>query len=769
MNPLRTFFSTLPLFFTITFPIILASSLEDLPLVSYENRLVRDEQKWSNSYRSRTDDSFGSSAGRLAGESKVQLECVDGEGDFFCVPLTIESLSKLQERHSMASTAESASPSWNELLHIKRSSSMKSLSDATTEIWFIPSTQNLSLFVPPVPEAPTDSNSTVTSSVNSTAQIPANLKRVLKVSGFTESLLECLRASDLVRLFASNSAMANFLKDHVRASFNSEFPSLKGISRSIFRLILLRKLLNDPHMKFTNWHHFVHPTSAVNLHLFINDRLANATGAAERFALVDFIEFARTSELTSHTEQLPKPLDVFFTNEWPSVLEFKTKLKSIVMKASQHGHLRLLVALYGHIKSSFPKSIAGQFIVDIFLLGSEPLQGIQWTALQRSVLAPSTNVANFLLKTLTEDEDVLKAHFARAKSDNIKCNLPGFWERLMFPMMARKKIKRALQLEMVKAAAHKQVRAVHLAISKAKSPPVVSLFLSWERELVQSNFANPGDVQVFHLLAYGSKSLQTLRLVKEFFPANFPPEVSFKSDWPAGFNQFFSDKNEIGAYISGKNRNRLLHMLAYHGSSNILEYLLYKEFMTRSDLLDLSEIIDEDGRKPLQIALEREQWEVVKLLIRRGVRHDKHFLARVLDVNPRILNDILPDRHDREILAFCYTADANSHVTLLEWSIISKNQEALTWFLANLPIEHWRKFDGAGNTPVHLAVLLGNSEAIKLMLRHYPSLLAVLNYRNDTPMQVACRIRDKTRSRDKIEVVNEVIAALSEAAQEIEF
>lgn len=770
-----TLLGTVTLYFSMAASVESSTALTQLDIASMEEQKVPTYY----SFRYRTDDSFTRIPGNgIVSESIVNLESKsfdELEGEFFCVPLTVESLSKLQECHALtinSASSKSASPSVNDLLHIKRTSSLKSLSgvnsDAATDSWLAPASQRQGSTVPvfngcqAISEAPTESNSTITSSVNSTAQIPASLKKVLEISGFTESLIEYLRPNDLVKLLLSNSAMLRFFKDRQSASFEAEFPSLKGITKSFFALIALRKLLNDPHVKFKEWHHAGHSSSAINLFLFINDRLSNlkSSGPNERFALVNLIELIRSQELMNYSEQLPTPFGIYFEGKFPSTLVFKQKVISIIMKAAHYGHLRILKALVRNIKATFSKELAGQYILDLFLLGTESRRDIPWTVLQRSVHAPTTAVADFLSEKLTEDESVIDAYLSRIKSGKVKGDLPGYLERLMFPLLARQKIKRIIQKQMLQISLHHDVRAIHIAISKSTNPNVLSLFLTWERDFFHTPEANHEDVKVFYQLAFATKSLQTVRIVRQFFPERMEMDLALKSDWPEGLKVCCSGHQAIKNFIAWK--RGLLHMLAYHGSVNILKYLLKEEFYSLEGIKSLSEEVDEDGKKPLDIALERGKVEMVKLLLSYGIPYDRTFLIRVLKLNPPLLTDILPDQHDREILAYYYISK-DSHVTLLEWSILSKNQEALKWFLATLPPRYWSKVDGAGNTPIHLAVISGNCEAIKLLLEHDPSLLHIVNDYNDTPMQVAIKIRDKTRTASKIEVVSAVIELLAQA------
>ena len=747
------------------------SRAANVDLRLYSSACLNDEQQSfaiPNSYRSCTDDSFGRvpEAG-LVSESTIQLSSDSDQyaiGDLFCVPLTFASLSQLE--YTMSISAESDSPSLTGLLLIKKSSSMKSLSgatsDAATENWFAAATKTTAFSGQPISEAPTESNSTATSSAISTAQIPENFRKILEIVRFTESLLEYLEPTDVINLLAANSAMSKFLKDHVKTSFNSEFPSLKGISRSLFSLMVLRTLLNDPQIKFKDWHHIVHPASAINLNLFINYRLENVLEASEHYALVNLIEFIRSKGLLSHAEQLPRPLSVFFSSKLIAIPEFKSKMISVVMKAAQYGHLRILVSLFEHIKIAFPDEIAGFYILDIFLLGTELRKGVKWTALQRSVHAPTPNVANFLFHRVAEDESVLNAYHSRIAASKYHNDLPSFWERLIFPLSAQKKLTSLLKFDLLKKSHHSQVRAIHLALRGARNLKVLSLFLGWEREFIQSPIPDHDDVQIFYQLAFSTKSLECLNLVKKAFPSQFNVDLAFIYDWPMGFRQSFNNDAEIRSYIT---RNKgILHTLAKHGSVNVLQFI-YKEYSTREKLLaDCNRI--ENGKSPLEVALEGGKWEMFKVLVRHGAVCEKKFLVRVLEVRPQLLDDILPDQLARETFAYNFISQ-EFQVTLLEWSILCKKHEALQWFLANLPLKYWRKFDGAGNTPIHLAVISGNCVAIKLLLNLDPSLINVLNQSNATPMDAACRLREKVKIESTISVVNESIEILALASQNI--
>ena len=250
MAVLETFYIPFSLVSVFLFLLTVNVSSSMAASLDSSNSLIRDmnsneEQRYSDSYtyRSHTDDSFARIPGNsLISESTIQFQgksFKEFEDDFVFVPLTFESLSKFQEIHLLTSdsaVSKAPSSSLTDLLHIKRTSSLKSLngvsSDAATDSWLIPSTQRLSSKAPasndchffpnpPIPEAPTESNSTVTSSMNSAAQIPPNLKSLLDIRRFTESLLEYLKPNDLIKLLMSNSAILKFLKDYLRAAFNS--------------------------------------------------------------------------------------------------------------------------------------------------------------------------------------------------------------------------------------------------------------------------------------------------------------------------------------------------------------------------------------------------------------------------------------------------------------------------------------------------------------------------------------------------------------------
>ena len=81
-------------------------------------------------------------------------------------------------------------------------------------------------------------------------------------------------------------------------------------------------------------------------------------------------------------------------------------------------------------------------------------------------------------------------------------------------------------------------------------------------------------------------------------------DLALKSDWPEG-QKLFNSHQTIKNYIAWK--RGLLHMLAYHGSVNILKYLLRREFYSLEGIKSLSEEVDEDRKKPLILLLSAEK------------------------------------------------------------------------------------------------------------------------------------------------------------------
>ncbi len=144
---------------------------------------------------------------------------------------------------------------------------------------------------------------------------------------------------------------------------------------------------------------------------------------------------------------------------------------------------------------------------------------------------------------------------------------------------------------------------------------------------------------------------------------------------------------------------------------------------------------------------------------------NKKLLVKILEVNAPILDMLIKDDYELECFACNYFSKTNL-VTLFEWSILSGNQQAFQWFLKKLPRTLIRRFDGAGNTPIHLAVIVGNSEALNRLLEVDPKLLTVENSFGETPSRLAYRIRDKT-SCNKIFLIDDIIQILAEKDDKI--
>lgn len=728
----------------------------------------------------------------------------DEDGSDCTVPLTIESVTRLRS-YSYASmfsltidpdfleTTAHNSASVNELLHIKRSTSMRSLAsdEASTIKWNGPGgAGSHCLSKAPsfaiclaIPEAPTESVSTSGCSSQNCNGVPLALKAIFESSRALETILSYLDFSDLDAFSLTNAnVVLKALNNHGKIVFRSALPSFDGLSESFLVLKAFQRILQDPQMHFDNWQmqtsSFIYANPVSSLMDFVKHRLATSALVNEKYALVRLIEFLRPLGLHESFSKLPRPLSIFFNSNSssidPTASAFRAKVMSMVMKAAHYGHLGVLKAIRDDIMQTFPRPVASALIVDCFLLGTETRNNLAWTAFHRSVNAPNIRTANFFFNELTSDKAILDAFSLRAASnESTSKELPSYFESFFFPKVAQYKLKELLQVTLLKTATQEklQMRAIHLAFGKGAKPQVLKQLLTWERLLIGPH--SPETIQNFLELAFGSKSLDALRVIKPLVRDRsiIPVDLAIKSDWPQGLKEYsrdhqnFRDSNSINiseyfkAYLL--HYTGLFHEIAEKNAINVLKFVC-EEVFTIEEIRAHVDYYDCQLRQPVDVAIKHGSWAVFDFLrLHLEVQINRKHLVRILQSEPELLNQLLPANADKEHFALNRMPD-NNQVTLMEWSILSGNHAAFSWFLAFLPAEYWRRPDGAGNSSIHLAVIVGNLDALKDLLDRDRSLLTLQNYFGETPVQLAHRIRNKTRTTRTIEAIGRVMLLLSE-------
>lgn len=738
---------------------------------------IEDPVVLEMTYRSKSDDSFSQfyEEEEVESEYVVQVPVYEAQ---LGAPLTIESLSLLNsmEYAQTVGSYSAESSVVGELLQIKRTSSLKSLcevvSDDSTVNWFTfrtrplykSSSYNGFIVSLPITEAPTESNSTSGSS-SQTITIPVTLKEILESKLILRNIFGFLEEEDIPNLLETNSLVQKCLNNYGIAVFKELFPSLDGLSDSIVALRILTKLLIEEGLKFKDWNFpNVHSKSnpAAILASFIDYRLETARKPKEIFALVDLMEFVRWSDWHVFFKTLPGPLSLLLPDanfNYFKLNEFKDNILPIIMKAAHYGHLRVFKALKEDIMNVFPET-GPILILELFLLNSEIKQGISWTPFQRSVYNQNTKISCFLFYTLTSDNKIIEAFYksllSNAATSEESSQMPNFMDRIFFPSVAYQKISKILRRRLLNSPAKQQIRAVHLAVTKAKIPDIVKLFIDWEIE-----FNGVTDFEAFFSyslqLAFAAKSLIALRVIRRHFydAKRIPIEMAIETDWSIGlqeYSQLFHFKNFIYRYIN------LFHLISTKNAVNVLEYLCTFVF-NKEEVRILMEKVDGHSRKPIDVALEAGNSEILGSLQKFGAKINRKFLIEILKTDAKVLNNLIPEQDEKEVFAHHFIS-MESSVTLLEWSIISGNLQAFNWFLETIPLKYWKRFDGAGNTPIHLSVIVGNSDILLKLLDLDPSLLNIRNFYGETPCHLAHRIRDRTRSKDKQSIINGIIELL---------
>jgi hypothetical protein len=728
-------------------------------------------------YRSSSNDSFSQfHDGRVEGEHLIQVPVYEAQ---LGAPLTMESLSLLNNGENFQKI-HSSSPELpsivNELLQIKRTSSLKSLgevvSDDSTVNWFVarrrpvskPSSFNeLPLISLPITEAPTESNSTCESSSHQFT-IPVALKQILEPKSILSNVVGYLEEEDIERLWVTNSLIQKYLNNYGIAVFKEIFPSLNGLNDSIVALRKLTKLLMEEDLKFNDWPSFALTSdidATTTLASFVNYRLeAPGKKPKEIFALITLIEFLRRSNWHDFFKTLPGPLRIIFPDPSLKLNELKEKLLPVVMKAAHCGNLRVLKALRVDIMKCFPEH-GPSLILELFLLNSETREGISWTPFQRSIHNQSIKIPCFLFYTLASDKKILEAFYKvliRSATSEESSDMPNFMERLFLPCLAFRKLSQILRRRLLNSQAKPGFKAIHLALTKARNSEIIKLFINWEMKL-----NGPVNFDSFFSsslkLVFAAKSLIALRVIRQhYYDINkIPIEMAIQSDWVEGLQEY-SDFTYFKKFLL--RHNNLFHLITEKNAVKVLEYLCTAVF-TREEIFKLSEELDGHLRKPMDLALEVGNCEILTILQKFGAKINRNFLIKILRTNAKFLDNFLPNQHEKEVFSNNFI-NYESSVTLLEWSILSGNLQAFNWFLERVPLNYWKRFDGAGNTPIHLSVIVGNYEILFKLLNLDPSLLNIQNFYGETPICLARRIREKSnKSKDKQIIIDEIIQLLS--------
>lgn len=284
---------------------LLPYSLIALLFSKYNYAASTSDRLLEMTYRSKSDDSFSQFyEEEVESEYVVEMPVYEAQLD---TPLTIESLSLLNSREYVQVVefySSKSSSLVNELLQIKRSSSLKSLcegvSDDSTVNWFTsrinPVVSKSSSFnALPINEVPTESMSTSESS-SQTITIPVTLKQILESKLVLSNVLNFLEDEEISNLSKTNSLIRKYLNNCGISVFKELFPSLDGLSYSVVPLMKLTKLLIADDLKFKDWNIFLNVPPSVNLEYFINYRLETVKELKETFALVDLMEFLRASD-----------------------------------------------------------------------------------------------------------------------------------------------------------------------------------------------------------------------------------------------------------------------------------------------------------------------------------------------------------------------------------------------------------------------------------------------------------------------------------------
>lgn len=753
---------------------LLSYSVLAVLLSRYIYAAITGDHRLETPYRSKSDDSFGQfSDENVEGEHMIQVPVYEAQVG---VPLTIESLSLLNSNEyiQVVESCSTKSSIVGELLQFKRTSSMKSLgevvSDDSTINWFASKIRPLSktpsfnglLVSLPITEAPTESNSTSGSSAQQQITIPNHLKQILESKPIIANISSFLGDDDIKNFSETNSLVQKYLNAYGVAVFKEILPSLEGLTDSIVVLRKLSRLLLEEDLKFNDWLDLNHPRTGPIIFLasFINHRLEVADKKPrEIFALVDLIEFLRPSDFHDFFWTLPRPLQLFLSETSVGCLTLKVvkeKLLPVIMKAAHFGNLRVLKALKDDIMNNF----GPELVLELFLLNSETREGISWTPFQRSIHNQNTKVSCFLFSTLTSNTRIIEAfHKILLKSVTAEESslMPSFMEKIFFPCLARKKISNILKRRLLNAEAKRGIKTFHLAVTKAKISNIVKLFINWELQ-----FNEPKNLDSFFSyaldLAFAAKSLIALRVIRRNFYDIYkiPIEMAIKSDWAEGLQEY-SDIMFFKSYLL--RYCNLFHLISRNNAVKVLEYLCTCVF-SKEEIFTLTEQVDGHLKKPIDIALEAGNCEILLILQKFGAKINRKFLIKILKTNANFLDNFIPDKLGKEIFAHHFI-NFETSVTLLEWSIISGNIQAFDWFLKHVPLAYWKRFDGAGNTPIHLAVIVGNSEILSKLLNLDLSLLKIQNFFGETPISLAYRIREKTRSKDKQVVIDGIIELLA--------
>jgi hypothetical protein len=614
--------------------------------------------------------------------------------------------------------------------------------------------------------------------------LPVNLsspgmRSALMTFPVVKIIADFLSISDLCKLTATCQNLRKHFNDYGKAVLRAQFPRLDGISADIVFIRLLMQALNHKH--FTHVSECiencfdVRESPLANLMAFIHHKNSSTLSSNERFALVNLIEFLRVSNLLHYSSyedllglssfKLPSPLSVFFPNNIPHDMElFKKKIVSIVMMCANCGNVRVLRKLVEDLNGLLSPVDFGAFILENVLLCSEADRSVSggnslpWSPLHRSVHAPNTDMSIYLLNILTGLDSVLAAY-----AESLETPESNVFERIFFPLLSKLKLKKHLQRRMLnyRPGAVAPSKPIHMAILKSSCHYIFKLFLGWE-----SRYNGPITVESLKLfvpLALASKSLFKLRsilgLVTSQEAAQLPLffEHAMKYDWPEGLDEYIKVLKLNLSTVKLGDFNNILHLAARFGAVKTIEYL-HEKYFDDSTFDWWAQALNKSKKRPLSLAIENGHWSAAIMLQRLGSSvsfNDCHF---VLKSNSILLDTLFihNDSSSKEFFALRPHLD-NHSISNFEWAIISKNLEALQWFMSFLSVEALSRFDGAGQTPLHIAVIVGNCEAVKLLVSRFPTLANKQNIQNENPLELALKLQSRASENEIIKNIIDIL------------
>lgn len=699
--------------------------------------------------------------------------------DFGPSHLTEESLLELQyDQFSLHKT--SSSSMIGELLEFKRSSSFKSLTGDDSK----PPSKVSSSFALQITNdtANTESVSLTSSSGGAESSrpsapiIPESTRLIFENDAIMTEVIAFLEPEDLNAISATGIDIFDVF---VKKRFAKKYPLLDSISNSPSFLIELELgLSNMPTKCLITDSDSIHHTTPISRLIFCIRRILSESQAlSERYRLANLIELIKSQgkDIIDYPKKFafPTPLQVLFPEighfDDLTVLNRET-LISIVMLACNEGHLRLMKALVQDIKNQFPRT-AASIVLECFILAKEKRNGIDWSPLQRTVHSNSLALAQYIFYDLTAEKAVLeafRAHIFATKNAEIATQLPSMLELLLFPTISDSKTAQLLRQTILNAFAIGKLRTIHIIACKASGAQFLTQFLNWHRQI-----NGPLSSQDLFLLLdarFASKSQHSLlKIVKKFIEADdvdkkfrFPLSLAIKYDHPQALMTFLEPEYNYALLrerLLGGSLDTLFGTIVKYNAHKFLNFLLENVFM----IVDFSSMLP----FPVKDAIEAESWDVLKIFFKidwQGLKLlSQDEKIQILKTNPEFLELIFEnDLVQIETFASSFMGESDHHVTVLEWIILSGSEPAFNWFYKLKSSDRfWKKYDGAGYAPIHLAIIVGNLNFISKLLLIDPSMAVHLSYFGETPKDLAMRLRDKTVNLDKISVLENIIEILA--------